>query len=102
MKIDLRLLLDDIINKAVNYHDKEDRGMMFKLGYGKIKITTHDDLFGCSASLIDKEELKAAKKWIDDKISARRKEFLIRKYGLIKDDNEHLKDLEDDIKRGIK
>lgn len=102
MKTDLRLLLEDIINKVINYHEKEDRGMMFKLGYGRIKITTYDDPLGISACLIDKEDLEAAKKWIDAKISARHKEFLIRRYGLIKNDNEHLKDLEDDIKRGIK
>lgn len=102
MKTDLRLLLEDIINKVINYHEKESRGMMFKLGYGRLKITTHDDLFGISASLIDKEDLEAAKKWIDDKVSARHKEFLMRKYGLLKEDNEHLKDLEDDIKRGIR
>jgi len=102
MKTDLRLLLEDIINKVINFNEKESRQLQFKLGYGRIKITTHDDPLGISACLIDKEELEAAKKWIDKKISANCKEFLMRKYGLLKEDNEHLKDLEDDIKRGIR
>lgn len=82
MKTDLRLLLDDIINKVINFNEKESRQLQLKLGYGRVKITTHDDHLGCSACLIDKEKLEAAKKWIDAKISARHKEFLTKRYGL--------------------
>jgi hypothetical protein len=82
MKTSQKLLLDDLI---------------------EITLTTYANIWGMKTPFANSEEdLRDMIIWIEDQFRRSSAGQKIRKFGLYSEPNEEIRDLEDDLKRGIK
>jgi hypothetical protein len=104
METNQKLLLDDLIETVLHLNEKDPAfDATLKISSKGITLTTYANIWGTKTSLANSEEdLKDMAAWIKDQFrrsSARQK---IHKFGLYSEPNEEIRDLEDDLKRGMK
>jgi hypothetical protein len=104
MKTNEKLLLDDLISQVL-YFNEQDAAFdaTLKISSKGITLTTYANIWGTKTSLANSEEdLKDMAAWIKDQFRRSSAGQKIHKFGLYSEPNEEMRDLEDDLKRGIR
>jgi hypothetical protein len=104
MKTSQKLLLDDLISCVIHLNEKDPAfDATLKISSKGITLTTYANIWGTKTSLANSEEdLRDMIIWIKDQFRRSSAGHKIHKFGLCSEPNEEIRDLEDDLKRGIK
>jgi putative lipoic acid-binding regulatory protein len=119
MKTHQKLLLDDLIETVLHLNEKDSTfDATLKISSKGITLTTYANTWGMKTSLANSEEdLRDMIIWIKDQFRRSSKGVYnsivtnvvassagqkIHKFGLYLEPNEEIRDLEDDLKRGIR
>jgi len=104
METNQKLLLNDL-TETVLYLNEKDAAFdaTLKISSKGITLTTYANIWGTKTSLANSEEdLTDMIIWIKDQFRRSSAGQKIHKFGLYSEPNEEIRDLEDDIKRGLK
>ena len=104
METNQKLLLDDLIETVLHLNEKDSTfDATLKISSKGITLTTYANIWGTKTSLANSEEdLRDMIIWIKDQFRRSSASQKIHKFGLYSEPNEEIRDLEDDLKRGIK
>ena len=104
MKTNQKLLLDDLISCVLHLNEKDSTfDATLKISSKGITLTTYANIWGMKTPFANSEEdLKDMIIWIKDQFRRSSAGQKIHKFGLYSEPNEEIRDLEDDIKRGIR
>ena len=104
MKTSQKLLLDDLISCVIHLNEKDPAfDATLKISSKGITLTTYANIWGTKTSLANSEEdLRDMIIWIEDQFRRSSASQKIHKFGLCSEPNEEIRDLEDDLKRGIR
>ena len=104
MKTNQKLLLDDLISCVLHLNEKDPAfDATLKISSKGITLTTYANIWGAKTSLANSEEdLRDMIIWIKDQFRRSSAGQKIHKFGLYSEPQEEVRDLESDLKRGIK
>ena len=104
MKTSQKLLLDDLIETVLHLNEKDPAfDATLKISSKGITLTTYANIWGMKTPFANSEEdLRDMIIWIEDQFRWSSAGQKIRKFGLYSEPNEEIRDLEADLKRGIK
>jgi hypothetical protein len=104
MKTNQKLLLNDLIETVLYLNEKDPAfDATLKISSKGITLTTYANIWGTKTSLANSEEdLRDMIIWIKDQFRRSSAGQKIHKFGLCSELNEEIRDLENDLKRGIK
>ena len=104
MKTSQKLLLDDLVETVLHLNEKDPAfDATLKISSKGITLTTYANIWGMKTPFANSEEdLRDMIIWIEDQFRRSSAGQKIRKFGLYSEPHEEVRDLESDLKRGIK
>ena len=104
MQTNQKLLLDDLISQILYFNEQDPAfGGVLKITSTGVSLSTRDNIWGMGTAWARSEEdLRNMIIWIEDQFRRSSAGQRIHKFGLYSEPNEEIRDLENDIKRGIK
>ena len=104
MKTSQKLLLDDLVETVLHLNEKDPAfDATLKISSKGITLTTYANIWGMKTPFANSEEdLRDMITWIEDQFRRSSAGQRIHKFGLYSEPNEEIRDLEADLKRGIK
>lgn len=104
METNQKLLLDDLISQVIYFNEQDAAfGGVLKITSRGVSLSTHNNIWGMGTAWASSEQdLKEMTAWVKDQYRRFSTGQKVNKFGLYSEHHEEIKDLEDDIKRGIK
>ncbi len=104
MQTNQKLLLDDLISQVLYFNEQSPAfGAVLKITSRGVSLSTHNNIWGMGTAWANSEQdLKEMTAWVKDQYRRFSSGQKVNKFGLYSEHHEEIKDLEDDIKRGIK
>jgi GH43 family beta-xylosidase len=104
MKTNEKLLLDDLISQVLYFNEQDAAfGGVLKITSRGVSLSTHNNIWGMGTAWASSEkDLKEMTAWVKDQYRRFSSGQKVNKFGLYLEHYEESRDLENDIKRGIK
>ena len=104
METNQKLLLDDLISQVLYFNEKDPAfGGVLKITSTGVSLSTHNNIWGMGTAWASSEQdLKEMTAWVNDQYRRFSSGQKVNKFGLYSEHHEEIKDLENDIKRGVK
>ena len=104
METNQKLLLDDLIETVLHLNEKDPAfGGVLKITSSGVSLSTHNNIWGMGTAWASSEQdLKEMTLWVNDQYRRFSSGQKVNKFGLYSEHHEEIRDLENDIKRGIK
>jgi hypothetical protein len=107
MQTNQKLLLDDLISQVLYFNEQDAAfGGVLRITATGVSLYTHNNIWGTKTTFTEtlnsEEDLRDMIIWIKDQFRRSSAGQKIHKFGLYSEPNEEMRDLEDDLKRGIR
>lgn len=103
MKTNQKLLLDDLIETVLHLNEKDPAfGGILKITPSGVSLSTHNNMWGMHTIWANSEEdLKGMVLWVNNQYQVFLKQRTSKAW-TYQEPKEEIRDLEDDLKRGVK
>ena len=107
MKTNQKLLLDDLISQVLYFNEQDPAfGGVLRITATGVSLYTHNNIWGTkttfTGTLNSEQDLKEMTAWVNDQYRRFSSGQKINKFGLYSEHHEEIRDLENDLKRGIR